>query len=565
VFALLLPGALIIYSAPSASAATTYGRVTVSGANILVNGAVPTQKFFGVVDTTALQFAILAYINGETQYAGKTSVFNGPDTSNQGTIPQNANPTVFWNQYFALLQHYNCNLVRIGCADSWGTDLQYQAWINHQAAFVSLLDTMFAAAQAHGVYVVLVLAGSQDYPAYQFGGSGSVFVPSSSAYNNYITYSRGVMSSLEGQTALAWYDLFNEPDHDKCWANFWSSNGGKTAFHTWASDIAAGTAGASTHPRTMGTAALGAMFGWNKGDFDLATGAVPFEIAQVHYYGSNSDANNFALPEQWAKQDNKPLLWGELGYNAVYPLTRYTFGENTIWSNGGQAITSMVLTGTSGYPYTGGQLPDPVITPPPLPELKFTSSPTTTATVGSAYAYTPTTSIACTLTLTSDAGFLTASSGSVSGTPDKAGSYGVRIAERSSDGRTIYQNYTLVVAAAPTPPAPPVNGGNTTNGTTGGNTTGGTTGNMTAGGTTNQTASPPKTPWSWLSGWFKDLFGGGRSPTVAGPIASQSAPASKSSGFVLGGAFDALLVIGAMVAAVTLVGAYLVISKKKKE
>jgi hypothetical protein len=60
------------------------------------------------------------------------------------------------------------------------------------------------------------------------------------------------------------------------------------------------------------------------------------------------------------------------------------------------------------------------------------------------------------------------------------------------------------------------------------------------------------------------VFGGNKSPIVTGPTTSQSTPDSKSSGFVLGGASDALLVIGAMVASVTLVGAYLMVSKKKK-
>ncbi len=191
-----------------------------------------------------------------------------------------------------------------------------------------------------------------------------MFVPGSSAYENYVTYARGLMSDLSGQVALAWYDVFNEPDCDNDYTNFWSTNGGTTAFHTWACDVAADTANASDHPRTMGTAALGLMFGWNKADFDLATGTVPFEIAEVHYYGSNSDTSNFAMPQQWAAEDNKPLFWGELGYNAVYPLVMYPFAINAIFANGGQAITSMVLTGTANYPYTGGALPTTPITTP---------------------------------------------------------------------------------------------------------------------------------------------------------------------------------------------------------
>ncbi len=58
--ALLLPGAVILSETSSVSAAPAYGRVSVSGSDLTVNGDASAQ-FFGVVDTTALQFAISAY------------------------------------------------------------------------------------------------------------------------------------------------------------------------------------------------------------------------------------------------------------------------------------------------------------------------------------------------------------------------------------------------------------------------------------------------------------------------------------------------------------------------
>ena len=81
-----------------------------------------------------------------------------------------------------------------------------------------------------------------------------------------------------------------------------------------------------------------------------------FEIAHRHYYASAEDSSLFEEPEEWAENSNIPLYWGELADNSVYPLTRYSFAEEEIWDAGGQAITSMVLTGTAGYPYTGGTL-----------------------------------------------------------------------------------------------------------------------------------------------------------------------------------------------------------------
>lgn len=371
VLGLLLPGALIMTEAPMASAAPTFGRVTVSGTNILVDGAVPAEKFFGVDDTTALQFAIMTYINGEQGVRGWSSVFNTPDTPNYARSPvvPNDSPENFWHQYFALLQYYDCNLVRIGCGDAWGTELQYNAWLNHRDAYISLLRTMCEQAEAHGVWVTLVLAGSQEWPTYQYRGSGVPFDPSSQAFANWATYCRDIMAALEDENAICWYDLYNEPDHNFVADGYW--RGDKVRFNTWAKAAVAATDGVSTHPRTMGVAALGNLFGWNKADFDLAVGTIGVEVLHVHYYGANYDANNFALPESWARQNGRPLFWGELGWNGQYPLTRYTFAENAIWEAGGQAIASMVLTGTPGYPYYGGSLvdvhpdPEPVDATPP--------------------------------------------------------------------------------------------------------------------------------------------------------------------------------------------------------
>ncbi|TQS81021.1 hypothetical protein A3207_06760 [Candidatus Methanomassiliicoccus intestinalis] len=151
--------------------------------------------------------------------------------------------------------------------------------------------------------------------------------------------------------------MFNEPDHNNCNANYW--HGDKQAFSNWASAVAEDTSGSSTHPRTMGVAGLGTLFEWSRDDFGLSTGDVGFEIAHRHYYASAKDSSLFSQPEAWADHYGLPLLWGELADNSVYPLIRHTYGEEAIWNAGGQAITSMVLTGTDGYPYTGGTLPDP--------------------------------------------------------------------------------------------------------------------------------------------------------------------------------------------------------------
>lgn len=375
--ALLLPGLLLVSNLPTASAAApTIGRVTVSGSDILVDGVKPVHPFFGVADTTVIAFAIENYINGNHGVAGWSSVFNGPDTGSRIPVTPNDTPDAFWNQYFAQMASLDVNLVRIGPHDIWGSGISYNAWQNHRDQYFDLLHSMAYYAQVHGVWLSFVMGGSQEYPAFQWGGSGTVFEPGSSAFNGYLAYARSVMVELEKENSIAMYDMFNEPDHDKVSDAYWQ--GDKVRFNAWANAIADATAGVSTHPRNMGIAGFGKMFGMNQADFNLATGDTRFEILHRHYYASNTDPYNFEGPEQWAKEKGKPLYWGELAWNGQYPLVRYDFAEKTIWNAGGQAIAAMVLTGTPRYPYYGGVTgqgqvpmlavwPEPTPTPTPAP------------------------------------------------------------------------------------------------------------------------------------------------------------------------------------------------------
>jgi hypothetical protein len=451
IFSLLGMGALLVTSPTTVAASPSHdmGRVTVSGTDILIDGVKTDQKFFGVVDSTALAFAIENYINGNKAVAGWTSVFNGPDTGARMPVTPNDTPDAFWNQYFAQMAYYDYNLVRIGPHDYWGTQLSYDAWNNHQDQFYDLLHSMCYYAEYHGVYLSFSMGGSQQFPAFHFNGNGNVFVPGSEAFNNYIEYTNAIMVELEDWNSIFMYDVFNEPDHNQVHSAYWQSNGDKQAFNDWANAVAEATAGVSTHPRNMGVAGFGNMFGMNQEDFNLATGHTDFEILHRHYYGSNTDPYNFEAPEQWADEVGKPLMWGELANNGPYPLVRYDFAEQTIWDAGGQLITSMVATGTPGYPYTGGASSD---APVPRPAgytgkgLDFTSVPVTEATVGHQYEYAVKVDRDATLELSSEASFLELDeeSGVVSGVPDAVGEYEVTITA-SDDTSRVEQSYTLSV------------------------------------------------------------------------------------------------------------------------
>ncbi len=450
IFSLLGMGALLVTSPTTMAASPSHdiGRVTVSGTDILIDNVKTDQQFFGVVDSTALAFAIDNYINGNKAVAGWTSVFNGPDTGARMPVTPNDTPDEFWNQYFAQMASYGYNLVRIGPHDYWGTELSYNAWNNHQDQFYDLLHSMCYYAQYHGVWLSFSMGGSQQYPAFHFNGGGDVFVPGSQAFNNYITYVKDIMVELEDWDSIAMYDVFNEPDHNVVHSAFWNSNGGKQAFNDWANAIADETAGVSTHPRNMGVAGFGNMFGMNQEDFNLATGHTGFEILHRHYYGSNTDPYNFEAPEQWADEIGKPLMWGELARNDVYPIVRYDFAEQAIWNAGGQLITSMVASGTPGYPYYGGVSSD---APVPRPAFtgkgpEFNSVPITEATVGHKYEYAVETSGDAAVSFSSEASFLEfdEETMTVTGVPDAQGEYDVTITA-SDDVSTVEQSYTLSV------------------------------------------------------------------------------------------------------------------------
>ena len=349
---LILVGLLMLsaFGLPAPAQAKELG---VSGTELTEDGAAMSGDLYGVCDTTLLQFAILSYINGESQYKGRNMNFPGP----QGTITPNYNADVMFNQYFGICEYYDLDLVRIGAGDRWGSELQWEAWYYHHDAFISLLETMARQAENHGVYICLVLGAAQEWPVYQYGGSGVVFETGSTAYSNYITYCRDVMSELDDEDGIGLWDMMNEPDYDGTYDGYWSKLASpKTSFNTWSKAVATDTASAGDKPRTMGTAGQGKMFSFSQSDFNLATGSCGFEILHRHYYASATDTYLFADPESWAAAVGKPLLWGELGNNGGGIYVRWPAAEAKIYAAGGSMITTMVLNPMTDYPYTGGSL-----------------------------------------------------------------------------------------------------------------------------------------------------------------------------------------------------------------
>ena len=106
VFALLVVGLFCISGlsvATMPAQAATLNKLTVNGTELSAG------RLYGVDDTTLLQFAILAYVDGQTQYKGKNQNFPGPG----GTITPNYDASVMFDQYFGICAYYDLNLMQV--------------------------------------------------------------------------------------------------------------------------------------------------------------------------------------------------------------------------------------------------------------------------------------------------------------------------------------------------------------------------------------------------------------------------------------------------------------------
>ena len=330
VIACLFAGALLtVGSVPVTASDNGLG---VDGTALSIDGEIVTDPLTGVCDTTVLQYAVLAYLENSTELSGMNDHFPGPE----GTLDCTSLDDL-WGQYFTLCEFYDLDLIRIGAGDEWGTDIQYEAWLDHHDEYIDLLESMARHAEAHGCHIVLVLAGTQSYPGPSFGIWDDCFNISSQAYSNYIAYARDTMLELGDEPGIGLYDMWDRPDHDEAYTWYWSTNGDTTTYSTWIGQIALDTADCALHPRLIGTQGFGHMFRWGQEDFDMATG--PFEVCG-HYLYPSDGTDLISEPEAWADQAGKPLIW---------------IGE----SSEAKISISTSLPRTNEYPYTKA-IQDPI-------------------------------------------------------------------------------------------------------------------------------------------------------------------------------------------------------------
>jgi PKD repeat protein len=350
---------LLICLLPTPVSAAVPGRIGVNGTSLTVGGANITSTMIGVDECTVFVYAVDAYCEGHTQNWGMNMNFPFATSTEYARLDCN-DLTSLWHQYFWLCAHYGLKQVRIQNGDTWSSQIIYEAWLNHRTLFFDVVDEMLKEANQHGVYVCFNLAGIQNIPAYNYGGTGSIFAHShaaGSAYDNYFHYVRSVIAHCDASSntnAIFSYDTFNEPDHDQIYATVWNSN--KSAFHSWACAVANDTTPLTTHIVEMGVGGHGSFFGFNQADFDLATGQVGFDICHYHSYFSSEYVPSISWPKAWASAVNKPLNFGEIAKNTVAPPWTYEvwpWFETTAKAYNVSAFEWMYLTGTSGYPFVG--------------------------------------------------------------------------------------------------------------------------------------------------------------------------------------------------------------------
>jgi len=358
---------LIPLTLPSAQA-TSVGFIRVNGTGFTVDGNPMITPLVGVDETTAVVFAIEAYVNRYSIYWGKNMNFPVPDTGQLAVT----NLSQLWYAYFWFCAQYSINLVRFSSADAWATEICYAAWRDHPTQYYAVLDEMTKQAYLRGIYIQLNMAGSQDFPYYSFGASDSVINLNKAvghAYHNYLDYLQGTMNHMDASpytNTIFSYDVWNEPDHDRVNTAYWHDN--EIAFRTWARVIANDTTPMSTHIVEMGIVGQGSLFHWGFADFYNSTGSIGFDVCDRHYYASAEDAYLVSDPIEWADDCGKPLVWSELANNSGY-LHRWSWFETKLVTYGSQAWCNMVLTGTSGYPYTGEYPIEPTGPPQPSPSI----------------------------------------------------------------------------------------------------------------------------------------------------------------------------------------------------
>lgn len=187
---------------------------------------------------------------------------------------------------------------------------------------------------------------------------GSIFVPGTETYNEFVDFMGEVMTNYSSEVSLGMWDIMNEPNGDAAYSDYWSQLPNPDAsWITWDQAI---TAAAVTkdhhHLITMGTAS-GIFQGFEEAPFDEMNDN-SCDVAQSHNYGSETDTHLITDLNNWSIAVDKPCLLGEAGYADAGPPwgIYYWPWMDTLTSSLNVSIIWMTLWGMPGYPATNANI-----------------------------------------------------------------------------------------------------------------------------------------------------------------------------------------------------------------
>jgi len=360
------------------------GIIKVNGTNLELNGSV--IHFHGINDQTVIPLNLYPY--PQYDYRFSNHLFPNYTGDASAKLPS-ASYREFWWQYFYLVHELGLNCVRLGAFSDWSLSWLITIWYNDRALWDSVVDPMFAMAEANGVYIIFGFGGATnterfDRTTYEFGNgmnnptSGSIFTVGSETYNEYVSWMGEVMRHYQNETSLAIWDIFNEPDTDDNYYGYWQflADPG-TAFNSWVENITADAIAEDHHHLTLlGIAGQGVFPYYESYTFShLRNNA---DVLGCHIYGHVEDESYISAADVIYQSLNKPVLYGEAGrdnnINSYWPWL------GTMFTKYGWSSCLMTLQEYPGYPITQSVM-DSIPAPPNPPSAP--SSPLAIAGVGS--------------------------------------------------------------------------------------------------------------------------------------------------------------------------------------
>jgi hypothetical protein len=250
------------------------------------------------------------------------------------------------------------------------------------------MGPMFAMANATGVYIVFGFGGATTTERFHktthgFGNgmsnptSGSIFTVGSETYIEYVSWIGEVMRQYQNETSIAMWDVFNEPDGDHNYFNYWqhlADPGG--SFKSWLDNITA-DAVAEDHHHLIHIGIAG------QGSFVLPILKNNADVLGSHLYNHVENDYYLNIASTTYHSLGKPVFYGEAGLddssNSYWPWLETEFVKYqwsrcwmTLLNYPGYPISQSVMDSIPAPPHS--YTPPPVVNTPLSPPLNAAAS-----------------------------------------------------------------------------------------------------------------------------------------------------------------------------------------------